>query len=164
METFAIAIGIGLVVSLLFTEAFGFSVGGMIVPGYLAMSIHQPLSIVATLAAALATYGLLVAVDRRAILFGRRRVVVTMLVGFAVASVMRSVAGAWLSMPLDSAGMTMSDWQMALMGSTVIGFVIPGLIALWMARTGVVRTVSPLVTATALVYLVLMVVGIPVSV
>ena len=163
METFAIAIGIGLIVSLLFTEAFGLSVGGMIVPGYLAMSVSQPISIFATIFAAMATYGLILLVDRKAILFGRRRVVVTMVLGFAVASVIRLMFDTWTAMPLDSAGMEMSDMQMAMMGSTVIGFVIPGLVALWMSRTGIVRTVSPLVTATALVYLVLMVVGIPVS-
>jgi gamma-polyglutamate biosynthesis protein CapC len=163
METLAIAIGIGLVVSLLFTEAFGLSVGGMIVPGYLAMSMSNPLSIVATIVAAMTTYGILQLVDRRAILFGRRRVVVTMVLGFAVSALMRMVTEQWTKLPLDSAGMSLDEWQVAVLGTTVIGFVIPGLIALWMSRIGIVRTVSPLVTATALVHLVLLLVGIKVS-
>jgi hypothetical protein len=38
---------------------------------------------------------------------------------------------------------------------TVVGFVIPGLIALWISRSGLVQTISPLIVATSLVRLVL---------
>ncbi len=45
MDTQTIAIALGLIVSLLFTEAFGLSAGGMIVPGYFALSLNQPLAV-----------------------------------------------------------------------------------------------------------------------
>ena len=38
----------GLLVSLLFTELFGLAAGGMVVPGYIALYMTDPLSVVAT--------------------------------------------------------------------------------------------------------------------
>lgn len=167
MEWLALSIGIGLVVSLIFTEAFGLSVGGMIVPGYLALWFDHPATIIATIAAALLTAAFVATVDRWAILFGRRRVVITMVVGFAIAAVLRS-AVEWLfpaATPdvllagASAIGGSASDLPM-LAGMTVIGFVIPGLVALWIARSGVVQTLSPLIIASALVHLVLVVSGV----
>ena len=164
MEWLALSIGIGLVVSLLFTEAFGLSVGGMIVPGYLALSFDQPLTIVATIIAALLTAWLVHEVDRYAILFGRRRVVLTMVFGFAVAATLRAfLEMVWpgVSMSLVGGEAVAANTSLAWMQNmTVIGFVIPGLVALWIARSGVVQTLSPLVIATALVHLTLVAIGV----
>jgi poly-gamma-glutamate biosynthesis protein PgsC/CapC len=151
MEWLAVSIGIGLIVSLLFTEAFGLSVGGMIVPGYLAIYLDQPLTVGLTILAALATWGCIRILNRWAILFGRRRVVLTMVIGFAVAALARSALTLINDpLPLDDS---------VVVGMTVIGFVIPGLIALWIDRTGIVQTLSPLVIASCLVKLVLLVLG-----
>ena len=158
MEWLAVSIGIGLIVSLLFTEAFGLSVGGMIVPGYLALYFDKPLTIVLTLAAALITWGSVNRINRWMILFGRRRVVVTMVVGFAVAALMRS--GAQWTIAAYGSGVDVASSQSWMLGATVIGFVIPGLIALWIERTGVIQTLSPLVVASSLVRLVLVTLGI----
>lgn len=153
MEWIAVSIGLGLIISFLFAEFFGLSVGGMIVPGYLAFSIGQPLTIVATIAAAVATWALVRLVDRWAILYGRRRVVLTMLVGFAVGSVLRAALASAIGMPALAGP---SAW---LESVTVIGFVIPGLIALWIERAGMLRTISPLLVATCLVRLALVTAG-----
>lgn len=169
MEWLALSIGIGLVVSLLFTEAFGLSVGGMIVPGYLALSFDQPLTVFATIAAALITAWLVHEIDRYAILFGRRRVVLTMVFGFAVAATLRAILEVvWpgLSMSLASGMGTSTEIATGeaslgwLQNMTVIGFVIPGLVALWISRSGVVQTLSPLIIASALVHLVLVAIGV----
>ena len=155
MEWIAVSIGIGLIVSLLFTEAFGLSVGGMIVPGYLALYFDQPTTVVLTLLAALLTWGCVQTLNRWAILFGRRRVVVTMVIGFAVASLLRAVLQWQASAAVDA-----DQAQAAIVSATVIGFVIPGLIALWIDRTGIIQTLSPLLVASSLVRLVLVVCGI----
>ena len=42
MDTLTVSIAVGLIVSLLFTEMFGLSAGGMIVPGYLAIYYGWP--------------------------------------------------------------------------------------------------------------------------
>lgn len=167
MEWLALSIGIGLVVSLIFTEAFGLSVGGMIVPGYLALSFDQPLTVVATIAAALLTAWLVHEIDRYAILFGRRRVVLTMVFGFAVAATLRAILEiAWPGISTAFASGTATElasgetslaWFQSM---TVIGFVIPGLVALWISRSGVVQTLSPLIIASTLVHLVLVAIGV----
>lgn len=167
MEWLALSIGIGLVVSLLFTEAFGLSVGGMIVPGYLALSFDQPLTVIATIAAALITAWMVHELDRYAILFGRRRVVLTMVFGFAVAATLRAILevvwpGVSMSLASGSASEPASG-EMSLswlQNMTVIGFVIPGLVALWISRSGIVQTLSPLIIASTLVHLVLVAIGV----
>jgi poly-gamma-glutamate biosynthesis protein PgsC/CapC len=145
MEWIAVSIGIGLLVSLVYTEIFGLNVGGMIVPGYLALYMDRPMAILLTILAALLTWWCVCFVNQWAILFGRRRVVLTMVVGFAIAAVLRCV--------ISTVQGESPDLQTD--GITVIGFVIPGLIALWFGRTGLVQTVSPLIVATSLVHLVL---------
>ena len=167
MEWLALSIGIGLVVSLLFTEAFGLSVGGMIVPGYLALSFDQPLTVIATIAAALITAWMVHELDRYAILFGRRRVVLTMVFGFAVAATLRAILEiVWpgVSMSLTSGSASeLASGEMSLgwlQNMTVIGFVIPGLVALWISRSGIVQTLSPLIIASTLVHLVLVAIGV----
>ena len=164
MDWLAVSIGIGLLVSLLFTEWFGLTVGGMIVPGYLALSFDTPLTILATLIAAIATWAVVRLIDRWAILFGRRRVVLTIIVGFAIGSLLRSafasIAVATTTNVTASASIAFANEPTGLMaGVTVIGFVIPGLIALWIERTGILETLSPMMVASCLVRLVLVALG-----
>lgn len=157
MEWIVVSIGLGLIVSLLFTEAFGLSVGGMIVPGYLALHFDQPLNVLFTLAAAILTWQAVRWISKHAIVFGRRRVVLMMLAGFLIGELLRQSL-AWFSL-------SMIDHQLLgwtdPMGITVIGFVIPGLIALWIDRTSVMQTLSPLFAASGLVHMLLILVGLP---
>ncbi len=46
---FEVAIGLGVLVSLFFLETFGAAAGGIVVAGYVAMHLHQPITILATL-------------------------------------------------------------------------------------------------------------------
>jgi poly-gamma-glutamate biosynthesis protein PgsC/CapC len=170
MEWVAVSIGLGLIVSLLFTEAFGLSVGGMIVPGYLALHFDRPGTVVATIAAAIVTFAIVRLISKVAIVFGRRRVVLTMLIGFAIGESLRQVfmwytsysvandpnISATASTLLESGG---SSVDIADASVSVIGFVIPGLIALWIDRTSLLQTLSPLFAASGLVHLTLVVLG-----
>ncbi len=132
VENLVVSIAVGLVVSLLFTEAFGLTVGGMIVPGYLALYLNQPLTVLLTIAAAFVTWGLVRLVHQYTILYGRRRVVITMVIGFAVGMAIRgAITGASAIMTSANPGDTEAELAM------VIGYIIPGLIACgWIARTG----------------------------
>lgn len=136
------AIGLGLVISLIFSETLGLAAGGMVVPGYLALMMHEPLRILGTVVIALLTYALLQLLSRYLLIYGRRRIVVAVLIGFFLGALSRDlmvfrVQGA----PLDV---------------RTIGFVIPGLIANWMERQGVVQTLCVMVTTAVLVRLLLM--------
>lgn len=155
METLVVSIAVGLVVSLLFTEAFGLTVGGMIVPGYLALYLNQPLTVALTIGAAFLTWGLVRLVHRYTILYGRRRVVITMVIGFAVGMMIRGLIAAATTAMADP----LSGADPAVAMAAVVGFIIPGLIALWMDRTGPVLTLSPLIVASVVVRLVLIAAG-----
>ncbi|TWU43169.1 Capsule biosynthesis protein CapC [Novipirellula aureliae] len=149
MDPTLIAIAVGLIVSLVVTEVLGLSVGGMIVPGYIALSLHQPIAVVFTVLAAAMTWWIVRRISQHAIVFGRRRVVITILVGFAIGMTIRSIAAAVL----------VSGAPEAMTPMVMIGFIIPGLIALWFERQGFIETLSPMLSAAVMVRLCLILIG-----
>ena len=48
-----IAIGIGMCLSLILTETLGVTAGGVIVPGYIALYMHEPFKIIITFSVSL---------------------------------------------------------------------------------------------------------------
>ena len=74
------------------------------------------------------------------IVYGRRRTALTIMVGYLV--------GLSLRMWLDSQITPFSE-------GAIIGFIIPGLIAIWYQRQGVLETTLSLVTAAILVRMIL---------
>lgn len=144
------AIALGLVVSLAFTETLGLATGGMIVPGYVALALAQPpaaagKTITVTLVVALATYGVVRILSRYMLIYGRRRTVIIILVAFSLGALARS-------MPITVDDKT----SIALVP---IGFIVPGLIADWMERQGLVQTISSLIMASVIVRLLLIALG-----
>ena len=124
---------IGLLLALGFIALTGIYPGGIIVPSYLVLFLHEPQRIVGTLAAALLTLAVYRLASRWLILFGRRRFVFLILAG-----------GLWAML-----------WSLlfpfifpASVEFRVIGWVIPGLVANHMERQGVVITAASLVTVT----------------
>ena len=158
-ELLMISIGVGLAISLAFSELFGVAAGGMIVPGYVALFLHRPMLIVWTLVAALLTYLVVEGLSQVTILYGRRLTAVTILVGYLMGLGVRWIVESKLF--VDNNLLTGADWAggpgwMAVAGweeTAVIGFIIPGLIAIWYQRQGVVDTTISLLTAAAAVRL-----------
>lgn len=146
IETLTLAIGIGLVVSLLFSELFGLAAGGMVVPGYIALFLTQPFAVVLTIAAGFLTFAVVHALASVVIIYGRRRTVLMILVGYLIGVLVRSIAT-----PIGFA---------PGIEASVIGYIIPGLIAIWMDRQGTVETVSTMLSAAVVVRLVLLLVGV----
>jgi gamma-polyglutamate biosynthesis protein CapC len=139
------AIGLGLVISLVFSEIMGLAAGGLIVPGYIAVYLDQPLRIAGTVVAALCTYGTVRLAGRVVLLYGRRTLVFCVLAGFVFGFLTRYVLvfNAALGTGVDA----------SLFQS--VGYIIPGLIAYWMHRQGIVETLSSMLMAAFLVRLVL---------
>ena len=127
------AIGLGLVVSLVFSEAIGLAAGGMVVPGYIALSLDQPLRVVGTVIAALATYLTLRFLGRFMILYGRRCLVFAVVLGFCYGALTRFLL---VSMPAPE-----------LVELMAVGYIVPGLLAYWMNRQGVLATICVMVMA-----------------
>ena len=144
MELLPLAIGIGLVLSVVFTEAFGLAAGGLVVPGYLALFVTRPMSQALTLAVAFATYLLVRAASSFTIIYGKRRTALMVLVGFVLGIAANALASDAL-VPGEPA-------------ANVIGFIIPGLIAIWLDRQGIVETLCSLATVSVVVRLVLILV------
>jgi len=141
------SIGLGLVVSLVFSEILGLAAGGLIVPGYIALYLDQPLRIVGTVLASLVTFASVQLLSRFILLYGRRTLVFCVLAGFLFGYVTRYllVFNAWAGVGLD----------VSIIQS--IGYIIPGLIAYWMLRQGVVETLCTMFMAAFIVRLALVV-------
>ena len=138
------SVGLGLVVSFLFSETLGLAAGGMVVPGYLALMIHDPAKIIGTILVSLLTFLIVRLLSNYMFIYGRRRTVVIIIFGFGLGWLSRE----FLIFPLP-------DGQ--LLEFRTIGFIIPGLIANWMERQGVIQTLSTMVVAAVLVRLLLMI-------
>ncbi len=139
------SIGLGLVVSLVFSEILGLAAGGLVVPGYIALYMDQPLRIMGTVLASLVTYGFIRLVGRFVLLYGRRTMVFSVLAGFLFGYLTRYILVFNETMQL---GVDTSVIQS-------IGYIIPGLIAYWMMRQGVVETLCTMIMASFIVRLAL---------
>ena len=140
-ELVSLSIGIGLVVSLAFSEMLGLTAGGMVVPGYVALYLNHPLMIVLTLLVSFLTYFIVHSLSAVMIIYGRRRTVLMILVGFAMGALIRSLGSLEL--------------KMAVIDLTIIGYIIPGLIAIWIDRQGLIESFSSLIIASVIVRMVL---------
>lgn len=123
-----------------FTELTGWLPGGLVVPGYLALHVDQPMRLLATYAAAGLAILLVYALDQLTILFGRRRFMACILAGILAGLLVDAVA-AWL----PPAG---SDLR-------AIGFVVPGLMAHDALRQGAGKTLLASLAVTLCTYSIL---------
>jgi len=131
------------VISLIFSETLGLAAGGMVVPGYIALMVHYPMRIVGTIVVALVTYLAIRFLSNFMFIYGRRRTVVVILLGFAFG---------WLSREF-----LIVTYQGISIEMQTIGFIIPGLIANWMERQGVIQTITTMIIAAVLVRMLLMI-------
>ncbi|MEZ6185484.1 MAG: poly-gamma-glutamate biosynthesis protein PgsC [Planctomycetota bacterium] len=125
-----LSVGIGLVVALALAEGCGLSTGGFVVPGYLALFLPHPESLLGTLLVASLAYLAVNAASVYLLIFGRRRTVLTLLIGFLLGSLLDHVAPGY---PLPTSALGDAP---GVVGLTTVGHVIPGLIALWFDRDG----------------------------
>ncbi len=108
------SIVVSIVLGFLFGEMTGWLTGGLVVPGYLALYVDQPLRIVMTYAAAAFAFFAVKVLSRVTILFGRRRFMAFILAGICIGALLDALVR-WLPP-------TGSDLR-------AIGYVVPGLIA-----------------------------------
>ena len=129
-----IYIGIGMVLSLFLTETLGVTAGGIIVPGYIALNLESPERLLITFGISIITFLLIKLLSQYIMVYGKRRLVLALLIGFLLGYLSRSEN-------MITAGLGTTEFM-------VIGNIIPGLIANWMDRQGVLRTISTvLITA-----------------
>ena len=140
------AIGLGLLTSLILSEALGLVAGGLIVPGYIALYLHDPLRVIGTLLAGVVTMVIVRAIGRVILLYGRRTMVFCVVVGFLVGYSTRFL------LVIDTPPGVQASMIQA------IGYIIPGLVAYWMVRQGIVETVCTVMMSSIIVRLALILV------
>ncbi len=124
---------------------FGLAAGGLVVPGYIALYLDKPVALLSTVAASFVTFGLIRFLSYFIFIFGRRRMVLTILLGFMAGWGLRSVSGFTLAgMPMDLAP---------------VGYIIPGLISNWMDRQGILPTLATMIIAAVIVRLLIIIIS-----
>lgn len=135
----AVAFFIGVVASYAFHRLTFISLGGLISVGYLAGALVNPLNVIATIVLSLVSYWLLFnLVLRFFVLSSRRAFELGVLMGMALGFLYEVLVSQFL---LDRG----FDWGTM----TIVGFMVPGLIAHEFKRQGVMRTLVPLVAIVA---------------
>ncbi|UCG29708.1 MAG: poly-gamma-glutamate biosynthesis protein PgsC [candidate division WOR-3 bacterium] len=138
------SVGIGMFLSLILTETIGLAAGGIVVPGYIALVLHHPLQVIATIIAGLITYMIIKLLSSYVIIYGRRLLIISILVGYLIAYLTRI-----------SPTISLNAFSMNIQ---TVGFVIPGLIAYWIARQGIIPTLSAMIIVASLVRLVIIII------
>ncbi len=134
------AVFISIILGFLSSEFLGLLCGGLISAGYLAFYVEQPYRILSTLLLSIGTFALVKLLQNWLILFGRRRFVVTVLIGMLFAAL------------IQKGYLFLTDIHQDM---RIIGFIIPGLIANDMEKQGIWKTLLMLGICTCLIWMVL---------
>jgi len=132
---------LGVILSLLFAELTGLSPAGLVVAGYMALGLQNPIRIVYTLLIVLLTWGIVRLLSKHLILYGRRQFAMMVLISFGLAKLVG------LLLPYDPG---------------VIGYLVPGIMANQFQRQGVWKTLLSLLIVTGMLALFMFLFDIPV--
>ncbi len=138
-----IAITLGLIFSLLSYEVFGLAAGGIVVPGYIALQLTQPDRLIGIVLVSLVTYLIIRVLGNYTFLYGRRQMVLCLLLGCLLANFSRQ----FLKIDITSSTIQLQ----------AVGWVIPGLIAHWFGKQGIFRTICILFITAVLVRLIVII-------
>ncbi len=138
-----IAVGLGMMLNLLLTETIGLAAGGVVVPGYIALNLHKPDMLMSTIIISLTTYLFVRLLSHFILLYGRRLLIVSIIIGYLLGYVTKVY-------PAISLGTVNFD-------ITTVGFVVPGLLAYWMERQGILETISTMLIAAIIVRFILII-------
>ncbi len=138
-------IGLGMFFSFLFAETLGLAAGGIVVPGYFALTLHYPTRCLATLFLGLAVYIIARIISSFTVLYGRRLFLLCVISGYLLGYLTK------IFPPLTLRGATIDI--------ETIGYVIPGLLAYWLHRQGIIETFSTLTVVAVLVRFLLIIIG-----
>lgn len=128
---------VGVALSLLFSELTGLSPAGLVVPGYIALSLQTPGRVLYTLLIALLAWGVARLLSRWMILYGRRRFAVLILLSFLLNAL---IVGSGV-LPYDPG---------------MIGVLVPGIIANEVEKQGALKSLLSLAVVVGILVLLMM--------
>ena len=144
-------------------------------PGYIALNLHSPAMVLTTFGISLFTLAILNLLSRYIIIYGKRRLVFCLLLAFILGSIIREVPihlkGIYdvetLSALLDISELNFIQYFIVQIGYLLseftsselvyVGYLIPGLIASWMDKQGILTTSSIILIIASFINLILMV-------
>jgi poly-gamma-glutamate biosynthesis protein PgsC/CapC len=132
---------LGIAVSMVMYEKRHLTTGSIVVPGYIAVFVLQPLVIVATFANAFVTYAFVNHLLRRyVLLYGRTKFTILAITSTVIQMVMMQVSPtvSWL-------------WKSDVPLFVGVGYIVPALIAHDMARQGIRKTTTSVLAAGVVV-------------
>jgi len=136
-----IALVLGVILSLLFSERTGIVPAGMVVPGYLALIFDQPIFIAVIFGISLLTYVIVTyGLSRITLLYGRRKFAAMLSVGIV------------LKLLLDY---TYPILPFEIMEFRGIGVIVPGLIANTIQKQGAIITIGSTLLLSGLTFVIL---------
>ncbi|WP_080873596.1 poly-gamma-glutamate biosynthesis protein PgsC [Oceanobacillus timonensis] len=136
-----IALVLGVILSLLFSERTGIVPAGLVVPGYLALVFDQPIFIAVIFGISLLTYVIVTyGLSRFILLYGRRKFAAMLSVGIV------------LKLLLD---FTYPVLPFEILEFRGIGVIVPGLIANTIQKQGAIITIGSTLLLGALTFVIL---------
>jgi poly-gamma-glutamate biosynthesis protein PgsC/CapC len=136
---------IGLIIAVIYVEIMDIYPGGIIVPGYVALYLDEPLRVLATIFIALLSLYTYKILSRFLILFGKRRFVMIVILGGLWAQLWFILLPHFFSDPL---------------GLRAIGWIIPGLLANNLEKQKILPTLASMFIVAIITYFLVSLVGI----
>lgn len=138
-----VTMSLGVAVSIILLSITGLSAGGLIAPGYLALVLDQPTTLLVLVVITCATWGIVTLLSRVLFLYGPRR--------FGIAILCSLLLSALLELWRPTFGPLGIDWRS-------VGYIVPGLLANQFDRQGPLPTIAMLAIAAPVVRLIAMVI------
>lgn len=136
-----IALVLGVILSLLFSERTGIIPAGLVVPGYLALVFDQPIFVAVILFISLLTYVIVTyGIEKIVLLYGRRKFAAMLTTGIL------------LKLILD---FTYPMLPFEILEFRGIGIIVPGLIANTIQKQGAIITVGSTLLLSGLTFIIL---------
>lgn len=134
-----LAMAAGVILSLFYTERTGAIPAGLVVPGYMAMMVTTPVSIVATFMISFLTYLVVMKVIAKfTILYGRRKFTAMITTGIIMVAIFNFTFPQYIPETVS--------------GLVAIGIIVPGLIANTIQKQGVLPTIGSTLLLSGLTF------------
>jgi len=134
-----LSVTLGIIISLFFIEKFGMAAGGIIIPGYIALQLTTVDRLIGLIIITFITFLLIKGISKFTFLFGRRQMVVALLIGTILSILSHHL------LVINTSNSTIE--------LSAIGWVIPGLIAHWAAKQGFLKTLAMISITSVIVRL-----------
>lgn len=124
---------LGIILSIIFYEITEISPGGLIVPAYIAFYLDNPQRVIITILAGILTFLIVKFISNHAIVYGRRKFALCIMISFIIRVVLK-----YFNIYI------VNEYELFILGGSIIGVIIPGIIAQEIDRHGMIRTISSL--------------------